>query len=244
LEPKRDGEYNMLYKNAKSSFFTNKYGTQRWESQLSYQIETYFKDIQFTLLGEICFMEGKNGDLYNLLSNKTNDQMLRFYIFDIASLSGVDLCSRPILERKEILLDLFQGFNSTSVLINPCRVVSDKEQLLDQHQEYVRVHGMEGSVVKNLDSTLLFGPCSWVKIKNKDQNVYPVISIDPVKERIEVIVTYCLPDGRACNRNVGVKASHNQKAQLKIGDGVIVEHQGILSAGGLRHPVYIGKENP
>ena len=43
-------------------------------------------------------------------------------------------------------------------------------------------------------------------------------------------------------RVVGVKLVDKYKSRVKIGDVVTIEHQGILSGGGLRHPVYIPKE--
>ena len=44
-------------------------------------------------------------------------------------------------------------------------------------------------------------------------------------------------------RGVGVKVCNKDKALLKVGDDVKIEHQGVLSNGGLRHPVFKGRCN-
>jgi hypothetical protein len=92
-----------------------------------------------------------------------------------------------------------------------------------------------------MDSRLIYGPCSWVKIKHKDQTEFAVHTIDPVKERIEVIVNFVASNGVTQTKYVGCKASQKQKSQLKVGDKVLIEHFGILSSGGLRSPVFCGK---
>ena len=40
---------------------------------------------------------------------------------------------------------------------------------------------------------------------------------------------------------VGCKLVNKYKPFVKIGDTVEIEHMGVLSGGGLRHPVYRGK---
>ncbi|MDD5496765.1 MAG: hypothetical protein PHP46_06705, partial [Candidatus Omnitrophica bacterium] len=56
----------------------------------------------------------------------------------------------------------------------------------------------------------------------------------PAQERIEVLV-----HNGANSKPVGVKVMNKVKATLKVGDIVEIEHQGILSQGGLRHPVFV-----
>ena len=72
-------------------------------------------------------------------------------------------------------------------------------------------------------------------MKKKDENGYHIVVIDPTRERIEVRVNSAIH-----SRNVGVKVPNDVKKTLMIGQIARIEHQGILSGGGLRHPVFKG----
>ncbi len=102
VEPKRDGEYCVacVKPDTAATFLINKYGTQRYDCQLTYQLATYALQNNIAnaiLLGELCYMEGHKGDLYKLLSNKTNDQFLKYHIFDIQAFSKIRETSGAVL---------------------------------------------------------------------------------------------------------------------------------------------------
>ena len=177
-------------------------------------------------IGELYAYAGKFGDLYKLKDPKFQ---LRYRPFDIIQLDGEDLRSKPLIERKEILLSLLPGLAMPRLIEN----VSDALA----YAKFVMSEGYEGVVLKNLEERYKIGPCAWVKVKTKDENVYAVQNIDPVQERIEFSVQ--MANGKT--RLVGVKCLHRDKALLKVGDLVKIEHQGVLALGGLRHPVYKGK---
>ena len=76
------------------------------------------------------------------------------------------------------------------------------------------------------------GPCPWVKMKKREMVQCEVWKIDPVLERIEVRVV-------GGSKDIGVKVPNKIKFKLNVGDLVEIEHMGVLSKGGLRHPCFI-----
>ena len=231
-EIKMDGEYTWLVKTDASCYTVNKYGLCR----LNYPITESAKRLKgaslgdFILIGELYYGDGKKGRLYDLLSHKESDA-LNFMPFDIVQFKGVSVGKATLVDRLEMMHEL--GVDPT--IQNHGRVIDDKEQL-NEYCEWVKEQGYEGIVVKGLEGVLIFGPCNWIKLKYKDQSDFRVTLIDPVKERIEVVVYT-----PTTLRQVGCKCSNKDKATLKVGDTVTIEHQGILAQGGLRHPVFKGK---
>ena len=249
-EVKLDGEataiiFNNTFPNP-NIYSTNKYGTTRTEwsklDEISEICEA--KEIESGLfVAELYFGEGKAKALYDLLKNKDNDT-LNLKIFDVSRLNYKDKSSMspsaPLLDRKEIITDLF---NNTEFLL-PTKVFNSQEEVKDFFTDATD-DGYEGIVVKNFDSRFISGPCDWVKMKNKDQSEYRVRSIDMSKERIEVEIPTPATPGtlQLIQRGVlcGVKVVNKYKKDLKIGDMVVIEHQGVLASGSLRHPVFIKK---
>ena len=227
-----DGEYTWLVKTDNECYTVNKYGNCRYD----YPVTESAKKLKgaslgdFILIGELYYGDGKKGRLYDLLSHKESDA-LNFMPFDIVQFKGVSVGKATLVDRLEMMHEL--GIDPT--IYNHGRVIDDKEQLKD-YCEWVEAMDYEGVVVKGLEMPLMFGPCNWIKIKTKDQSNFRVVKIDPVKERIEVSVTT-----PTTQRNCGCKCSNKDKALLKVGDNVTIEHQGILAQGGLRHPVFKGK---
>jgi len=225
-EIKLDGEFNYLHIDKTGVSTVNKSGKVRsgwlkWEGTE-----------HTTLIGELYYGAGKAGQLYDLLSHQDSDD-LNFRAFDITCYKGTDVVNEDLLTRIELLSEVWP--------IDPTRykVVNSLAEMYE-YFHWVVSQGYEGIVVKNLDSKLRFGPCGWVKIKYKDQNDYHISMIDPVRERIEVNVVSHI-DACTIEKAVGVKVCNKDKSGLSLGDIVTIEHQGILSGGGLRHPVYKGK---
>lgn len=217
IEPKFDGELNK-WDGRYGGYLINKYGKTRSHFPA---VNALPKDCQ--LIGELYYKDGFAGRLYDLLKHKEDDD-LNFVVFD-AIMSG------NLLERREWLYA-----NVPNGLIISAELVHNKKEAEGIANYWMHV-GFEGAVVKSLDGQYYEGPCPWVKIKKKDQNDYVITYVDPMLERIEVAVP-----GTRTSAIVGVKCPNKYKKDIKMGDIVTIEHQGVLPSGSLRHPVFIGKE--
>jgi hypothetical protein len=243
-EYKYDGEATLVQYDIqwpKKIVTCNKYGTMRSDWSKLDEIAEIMEDhdIQKALfLGELFFGEGKKGDLYKLLSHKQDDEALNIKIYDVAHIiNDVEMKAgeTALIDRKEILSELF-----TTHLIQPI-VIQNKKEAMEVF-ETAKKAGYEGIVIKNFDGKLLNGPCSWVKMKDKDQNNYQIALIDRLKERIEILVPIpSITPGTSSPSfiHVGCKCANKYKKYLKVGDWVTIEHQGVLDSGSLRHPVFI-----
>ena len=225
-EPKLDGEFNWLIKDSDGCYTVNKRGLRRSECPATQCFEANPNVYSVQLIGELYWPPGHNGALYDLLRHQKDDGLV-FKPFDIVELNGVSLTKHMLKDRIDIM------FNRLNI-VPEGKIVKSHEHMQQFFNKQLSL-GYEGIVVKNLDSNLVFGPCSWVKLKKKDQNDYPIVYIDPTLERIEVLVKT-----DTTSKNVGVKVPNKAKFKLQKGDIARIEHQGILSTGGLRHPVYLG----
>ena len=227
VDVKYDGEFTVYVKKVgHSGKLLNKHGAVR-EGLITAQLDSMVPaDLDINIIGELTYLEGLKGDLYSLLTNKVNDDVLRFCAFDIQN-------DDALIDRKELLSTMLRP--TETIRIGKSWVANSPDEV-KYFFDSAKLLGYEGVVAKAFDTPYIVGPCSWVKIKDKDTNNYPIVMIDPVKERIEVLVQ--LPDKK---RNCGVKASNKIKPYLRVGDLVTIEHQGILEQGGLRHPVLVGR---
>lgn len=223
---KYDGELNHVVLTELDSFCINKYGKQR-KSFPSLQIisdELRKQGIrECIMVTELIYGKGLLGNLYDFLSNKTSDS-LNLRVFDILFINEERLGIRPLLDRKEIMHDIFR--NITQFLAGTCFIENSRE-LETFYKETIHA-GYEGLVVKNADGSFL--KQAWAKAKFTDTNVYKVTYIDLVKERIEII---------RGTKPIGVKAANKYKKHIKVGDLVTVRHYGVLKSGSLRNPVLI-----
>jgi ATP-dependent DNA ligase len=249
-EIKYDGEYNLVIYTEENGGATikcttvNKYGKVRTHFPA---VDTIAEECRKAGIQEAVFLaelytdEGKLGALYDLLSRK-EDNGLNISVFDAsmikfqhnAEFEDINV-QHPLIERVETIMHVLP---SQRTQLKICMCASEAIEHFDE----ITKQGYEGTVIKSLDSPLIMGPCAWVKQKYKDQTDYEVAIIDPVKERIEVLVPNPNePDPMMSAINVGVKVMNADKATLKVGDMVTIEHQGILDSGSLRHPVFKGK---
>jgi ATP-dependent DNA ligase len=249
-EIKLDGEATAIFYQNGSCWTSNKYGTTRTEwSKLDEIAELCeAKGIEkATFIAELYLGDGKAGALYGLLSNKDNDK-LNISVFDVQRLDNSQDIIAPmnLIERREALAEVFSG----SGLLLPTKVISSKEDAEQFFHDATEIDGYEGIVLKNFDGRFIAGPCDWVKLKKKDQTEYKVDNIDLTKERMDVLVpivgnikpgtqVLCTPRGNFIK--VGVKLTNKDKKGLSVGDTVVIEHQGVLDSGSLRHPVFVKK---
>jgi len=225
---KYDGEYCMA--DTTQDVLINSYGKARTDCPILRELP---KDSVF--YGELVWDNGWNGALYNLLSHKLDDS-LSLFVFDVKVLRGIPVHDLPLIERRNLLLQNIPPLNlSGNYRTNHIFTVQSYycEDLADVDNAFNDAvsHGYEGIVVKQANQTLKFGAsCTWVKLKYTLTADLKVIYIDPSKERIE-----CELIG---HKPLGVKVMNKVKAKLQVGDIVEIEHYGVLSAGGLRHPVF------
>jgi ATP-dependent DNA ligase len=216
VEPKLDGELNMW----DGTHLINKYGRLRNDFPAVNNLPN-----NCCIIGELYVGEGKAGALYELLSQKESDT-LNFTAFDILSKNGISLTALALVERREELLD-------TGAIVIPALMAHNKEEVMEHYKLFVAM-GYEGAVAKSIYGAYIEGPCAWVKLKHKDRNNLIVCQVSPTQERIEVIHG---------NVGVGVKCCNKDKVNIKVGDTVEIEHQGVLASGSLRHPVFIRRVN-
>jgi len=239
---KLDGELQyVVVDKTGEGFCVNKYGSIKSDFPALNVFRSAHRDT--VLVAELYFGAGSGGTFYDMQKCKDKDT-LNLYAFDMLQLDGQDLRGEPLITRLEHLVPFLQSLK----LPNPNLKVVGTQKEAQEYFEYATKspYAMEGIVVKNFDEVWTTGPCTWCKIKNKDQNDYEVIYLDNTKERIEVKVP------RASNSvagsviggsvRVGVKAPNRYKKHIKIGDMVTIEHQGVLASGSLRHPVLIPKK--
>jgi len=234
-ELKYDGEFDFLYYTKHGPTYTiNKNGTVKTDFPALAAIHQVLmdKDVEdAVLLCELFWNTGKAGELYKLNSNKKSNNV-NLIIFDIHTYNSMNISSCPLITRKEVLLELFHQSWQAKY-----KVVENDTEAKIFFKDATKLN-WEGIVVKSLDNCLSLGPCSWVKMKYKDRNDYPVTLVDLTKERIEVGVPF---PGNTHAVMVGVKAPNKYKKHISVGDTVTIEHQGVLPSGSLRHPVLIPK---
>ena len=223
-EVKIDGELNWYFQGK----LINKSGKTREDCPITSELLLNLKNDNTLLIGELYYGTGKLGKLYDLLSNQQSHDLM-YGVWDVKMVGTYE-------ERREWMIENIT--ESEHVKIVPTWYIEEKEEL-DSLKQEVWGEGYEGLVVKHPNSPFLLGPCKWMKIKKKDRTDYQIALVDQHQERVEVVVP--IPSVGA-HRNVGVKVCNKYKPRLGVGAYITVEHQGVLSAGGLRHPVYIPKE--
>lgn len=219
VEPKIDGELDWYKRDGFGPHLINKSGKIRYD----FPVIDELRHIKHNLLGELHWGEGKAGDLYEFLKHQKDDE-LNFTVFDV-DMPG------PYEERRKWLSKHMIKTKHVDLIwtTGPC----NKEQIMPEYEKWIS-EGYEGVVVKAADAPLIMGPCPWTKMKKREMIECMVSMVDTSLERIEIIHV-------AARIQCGVKVPDNIKRTLKVGDMVEIEHQGILSKGGLRHPVYIRK---
>lgn len=218
VDIKYDGEF-AHYADGK---LTNKNGKE-WPVDLG----------PYEFIGELCYCSGQAATLYDWLSVRNADNWRRFasfYVFDILRHPDHDVSRMPLFRRRHLLSGIAHTLCAKSVT---GRVVETPKALREIFTRAVN-GGYEGIMVKSYKG-IFNENTGWIKLKNRVTNDLQVLSIDPTEERISVATTL----GKDC----GVRVRYRDKQTLCIGDIVEIQHQGILSGGGLRHPVFIRKRN-
>jgi bifunctional non-homologous end joining protein LigD len=127
--------------------------------------------------GEIAALDDRGRSSFQLLQNYGSDHKppLVYYAFDLLSLEGTDLRSRPLIERCRRLAALLKhppaGIRFSEAL------KGDKDQLL----EVARQFQLEGLIAKKSDSLYEAGRRSgaWVKVKLTQQQEFVIGGYTP-----------------------------------------------------------------
>lgn len=101
------------------------------------------------------------------ISGKSEKTPIRFYLFDLLYLNGESLVDRPLSERKEMMDEIISP--SQTICNTPYLVTSDPEEVHQYHYRQLE-GGLEGAVIKKVDSRYRAGRKGWrwVKIKEKE----------------------------------------------------------------------------
>lgn len=222
-EPKYDGEYTIF----KKGKLYNKGGVSLSSSPIISELPSY----DMIIVGELYYGNGYRGDLYHLLANKKSPD-LKYGIFDVIEIRGESTKRTPYHMRKTLLYNMLSDTEHTHVIRG---VICSTPRDLDSAYETARLTGYEGVVAKPKRSVLVSANAPWRKMKTTETADLLVVGVDYYRQRIDVRVN----DNRTC----GVKVASKNKTHINIGDIVEVEHQGILSKEGLRHPVFIRRRH-
>lgn len=90
---------------------------------------------------------------------------LRFYIFDILELDGVTVMDKSYKDRRELLEKAI--IKNEILVVDDYRVTSDPDEIEKWHREYLDM-GLEGVIVKKLDSQYIPGRTGWNWVKMKE----------------------------------------------------------------------------
>lgn len=145
---------------------------------------------------------------------------VRFYVFDVLSIDGESLIDKPLRERKDRLNKLF---NDNEVLYHsPYIETSDPKELHTFHNQQL-AEGLEGAVIKQVNSVYQSGRkgWSWVKIKEAEG------SRGKLKDTLDcVVMGYYAGRGKRTQFGVGaflvgvLDKNEDLKTIAKIGTGL------------------------
>ncbi|NCA95234.1 MAG: DNA ligase, partial [Epsilonproteobacteria bacterium] len=91
---------------------------------------------------------------------------MKFFIFDILYLEGKDLINVPLSERKQILAKVLPETNWS--ILAPYLITDQAEELHRYHQQKL-AEGLEGAVIKQIDSIYQSGRKGWTWVKIKEE---------------------------------------------------------------------------
>jgi bifunctional non-homologous end joining protein LigD len=173
----------------------------------------------FIMDGEIAALDEQGRSSFQLLqSYGTRKQIpLVYYAFDLLSLEGTDLRSRPLVERRELLAKLLKKAPQS---------IKFSEDLQGSREELLRIAGqfqLEGLIAKGRGSLYESGRRSgaWVKVKLTQQQEFVIGGYTPPegsrKHFGALLVGYYGPEGLLFAGRVGTGFSERALAALYEG---------------------------
>ena len=181
----------------------------RWNERVPELVQALsMLGITATLDGELIAVDARGYSDFNGLQRALksgNTGQLRYAVFDLLSLDGIDLTEVPLLDRKHLLERLLQGADAR--LFYSGHVTGHGPDVF----EAARTQGMEGIISKRADSSYHSGRSDqWLKIK-------------AVETREFVVVGYTAPKGS--RKGIGaLLLAHTQGSKLvyagRVGSGL------------------------
>jgi bifunctional non-homologous end joining protein LigD len=155
-ELKHDGFRGMLYVDREQAWLISRKGKKfRRFDPLLKQVLRSLKGQRAILDGEIVVLDEKGrSNFYDLMTHRGEP---RYYIFDLVWLNGIDLPSRPLLDRKRRLDRLIPANDSHLLYVEHLDGDGWRffELACEQH--------LEGIICKPKSSP---NPFTWIKVKN------------------------------------------------------------------------------
>ena len=182
------------------------------------------------------------------------DPPLTYVIFDVLQIAGEDLRQRPLLQRKQRLVELLAGIAPDGVLMQ-----SPIHEATEEGLAALLADGFEGVVVKDVNSAYVCGGRrhGWYKIKPEEEiealctgtypaepgsKYAPLVDGEPRPWAVGGIRFQVEHDdgriyeGRAAGMNDQLRRELHEKPECFEGRVVELIHWGIQDRGALRHP--------
>jgi bifunctional non-homologous end joining protein LigD len=171
---------------------------------------------QATIDGEITALDEQGRSSFQLLQSYGSSQQtpLVYYAFDLLSLEGTDLRSRPLIERRNVLAKLLE--KAPDSIRFSQELQGKREELL----QVARQFQLEGLIAKRPDSLYESGRRSgaWVKVKLTQQQEFVIGGYTPPEGSRKyfgsLLVGYYGPDGLLFAGRVGTGFSEKLLKEL------------------------------
>lgn len=132
-----------------------------------------------SLDGELIALDAKGHDSFNTLQHTLKGTArgdLRYVVFDLPTLAGIDLTRTRLDERKVLLAALLDTAGSPGPLMYSGHVTGHGDEVFDAS----RKQGMEGIVSKAVDAPYTAGRSyTWLKIKHAQSDEFVVVGFMP-----------------------------------------------------------------
>ena len=169
----------------------------------------------------ISFQETMTRKRKHGIAEASKTMPLKFFVFDILYKNGKELLSLPLNERRKLLETTLKQKENRHLMLSPEIVTSDANDIRRYHDEQLK-KGLEGAVVKKLDSVYEPGRTGyhWVKFKEEEGKTGKLTdTIDAV------IMGYSRGEGKRSTFGigmflVGVRSGYSYVTITKIGTGV------------------------
>lgn len=155
------------------------------------------------------------------IERKSKEMPIKFFVFDLLFLNGRNLLTEPLSARKEMLASLF--FDSQVLEKTQYLITQDPQQLKQYHHQQLK-QGLEGAVMKKLNSVYRSGRKGWRWVKIKEEEG----ARGQLNDTLDLIVMGCYA-GKGKRAIVGLGACllgiYDQKTQQiktisKLGSGL------------------------
>lgn len=156
----------------------------------------------------------------HLVAEQSSKVPIRFYFFDLMFLNSRPLLKEILLKRKELLRGIF--IDSDTLMYTPTITTTDPKVLRDFHNEQLG-DGLEGAVMKKIDSVYQSGRKGWLWVKIKEEEG----ARGKLKDTLDLVVMgYYYGRGKRSKFGIGAflvgALNDNQevKTMAKVGTGL------------------------